>query len=135
MLSLPASPRYSRRSLGVNVVSRGYHYLLVGVVPVSLCAPPIATLAFQRIFRSSARQFPLGTATPSEVCGECHRAILREASEGFGADVDFREVVVSPGIYTVRARLIYDLNRYSDSRYTGDQTELDQVSLAIKIGP
>ena len=30
--------------------------------------------------------FPLGTATPSEVCGECHKAIYQEHSHGFGSD-------------------------------------------------
>jgi hypothetical protein len=30
--------------------------------------------------------FPLGAATPSEVCGECHKAIYREHSHGFGSD-------------------------------------------------
>jgi nitrate/TMAO reductase-like tetraheme cytochrome c subunit len=37
------------------------------------------------------------------------------------------------GDYTVRARLIYDLNRYNDPSFTGDQTEIYQVSLAVKI--
>ena len=31
-------------------------------------------------------KFPLGTATPSEVCGECHKAIYREFAFGFGSD-------------------------------------------------
>jgi len=37
------------------------------------------------------------------------------------------------GAYTVRARLIYDLNRYNDPRFTGDQTEIYRSSLSIKI--
>ncbi len=37
------------------------------------------------------------------------------------------------GDYTVRARLIYDLNRYNDPKYTGDQTEIYRASLAIQI--
>lgn len=37
------------------------------------------------------------------------------------------------GDYTVRARLIYDLNRYNDPSFTGDQTEIYQASLAVKI--
>ena len=31
-------------------------------------------------------EFPQGTATPSEVCGECHKAIYREFAFGFGSD-------------------------------------------------
>ena len=40
-----------------------------------------------------------------------------------------------PGTYTIRARLIYDLNRYNDRTFTGDQTEIYQSSLSIKIAP
>jgi|GEM_PF-5104728 hypothetical protein len=29
--------------------------------------------------------FPQGTATPSETCGECHKAIYREFAFGFGS--------------------------------------------------
>jgi hypothetical protein len=36
--------------------------------------------------------FPKGTATPSEVCGECHRAIYREFAFGFGSDLHYRGV-------------------------------------------
>lgn len=37
------------------------------------------------------------------------------------------------GNYTVKARLIYDLNRYNDSSFTGDQTEINSTTLAIKV--
>ncbi len=40
-----------------------------------------------------------------------------------------------PGAYTIRARLIYDLNRYNDRTFAGDQTEIYQSSLSIKIAP
>ena len=33
-----------------------------------------------------AGDFPQGTATPSETCGECHKAIYREFAFGFGSD-------------------------------------------------
>ncbi len=35
------------------------------------------------------------------------------------------------GTYRVRARLIYDLNRYNDKRLTGDQTEMYRTSLSL----
>jgi len=38
-----------------------------------------------------------------------------------------------PGVYTVRARLIYDLNRYNDRTFTEDQTEMYRASLAITV--
>jgi len=37
--------------------------------------------------------FPQGTATPSELCGACHKAIYREFSEGFGADLQYGEIL------------------------------------------
>jgi hypothetical protein len=41
---------------------------------------------------------------------------------------------VKPGSYTVRARLIHDLNRYNDRNYAGDQTLLNTVTLKVEIG-
>jgi nitrate/TMAO reductase-like tetraheme cytochrome c subunit len=41
--------------------------------------------------------------------------------------------LVKPGEYTVKARLIYDLNRYNDRSFTGDQTEINGATLAIKV--
>ncbi len=38
-------------------------------------------------------QFPQGTATPSEFCGVCHKAIYREFSEGFGSDLRYGEIL------------------------------------------
>lgn len=40
--------------------------------------------------------FPLGTSTPSEVCGACHKAIYREYAFGFGGDSHAREITASP---------------------------------------
>jgi hypothetical protein len=40
---------------------------------------------------------------------------------------------LSPGVYTVHARLIYDLNRYNDRTFTDDQTEMYRASLAVTV--
>lgn len=40
---------------------------------------------------------------------------------------------LKPGDYTVKARLIYDLNRYNARSFTGDQTEINSTTLAIRI--
>ncbi len=37
--------------------------------------------------------FPLGTATPSEVCGECHGSVYFEAAFGFGADLKWKPII------------------------------------------
>ncbi len=38
--------------------------------------------------------FPDGTATPSELCGGCHRAIYREFALGFGSDTKYKKMVL-----------------------------------------
>jgi hypothetical protein len=41
--------------------------------------------------------------------------------------------VPAPGRYTVRARLVYDLNRYNDRAFQDDQFEMAQVTLEFTI--
>ncbi|MBI5477848.1 MAG: hypothetical protein HY906_03265 [Deltaproteobacteria bacterium] len=40
-----------------------------------------------------SRDFPQGTATPSEECGACHLAIYREYAHGFGSDMRYPGIV------------------------------------------
>jgi hypothetical protein len=40
---------------------------------------------------------------------------------------------LKPGEYTVKARLIYDLNRYNPRSFTGDQTEINGSFLTFKV--
>lgn len=40
---------------------------------------------------------------------------------------------LKPGEYTVKSRLVYDLNRYNDRGFVGDQTEFNSTSLAISV--
>lgn len=42
---------------------------------------------------SAALEFPMGTATPSELCGSCHQAIYREFAEGFGSDLLYKPML------------------------------------------
>lgn len=51
--------------------------------------PPAATAPAA----STAPEFPLGTATPSELCGACHQAIYREFATGFGSDLEYKAIV------------------------------------------
>jgi hypothetical protein len=47
---------------------------------------------------STTVDFPDGTETPSELCGACHQAIYREFVEGFGADLQYGQVLYeAPG--------------------------------------
>lgn len=41
---------------------------------------------------------------------------------------------LQPGSYTVRATLVYDLNRYDDPKFVEDQTTLTRTSLSLKVG-
>lgn len=40
---------------------------------------------------------------------------------------------LKPGEYTVKARLIYDLNRYNDRSFKEDQTEINSTTLIIRV--
>ncbi len=40
---------------------------------------------------------------------------------------------LKPGEYTVKARLIYDLNRYNNRSFTEDQTEINSTFLTITV--
>ena len=37
------------------------------------------------------------------------------------------------GRYTVEATLVYDLNRYNDRSFKGDQRELSRVTLPLQV--
>ena len=41
-----------------------------------------------------AGDFPQGTATPSETCGECHKAIYKEFAFGFGSDLQYKDITL-----------------------------------------
>jgi len=58
-----------------------------------------------------------------------HEAIIRAGEERV-----LRWIADLPeGRYTVRGRLIYDLNRYNDRAFQGDQHEIAQRTLAIAV--
>jgi hypothetical protein len=40
---------------------------------------------------------------------------------------------IAKGGYTVRARLIYDLNRFNDRAFKDDQSELTKTALEIAV--
>lgn len=48
------------------------------------------------VFALSAQgmSFPEGTATPSETCGGCHKAIYREFAYGFGSDIKYKPTTI-----------------------------------------
>ncbi len=64
------------------------------VVPVMTCRTDELSYSKQAESTTQAkRDFPVGTATPSEECGVCHKAIYREFTTGFGSDLKYKRIV------------------------------------------
>jgi nitrate/TMAO reductase-like tetraheme cytochrome c subunit len=57
-------------------------------------AAAIGTLAFAAVAMAEGMTFPEGTATPSETCGQCHKAIYREFAFGFGSDIKYKPTTI-----------------------------------------
>lgn len=66
-------------------------FLVVQLSHTALAAEPLKPVP-----ASVTVKFPRGTATPSEVCGECHKAIYREYAFGFGGDSHVRDTAPVP---------------------------------------
>lgn len=60
--------------------------LLALFMAVQISSIAVAAESLQPVSATVTVKFPNGTATPSEVCGECHKAIYREYAYGFGGD-------------------------------------------------
>lgn len=54
----------------------------------------LATFTFSAVAGAEGMKFPEGTATPSETCGNCHKAIYNEFAHGFGADIHFKDITL-----------------------------------------
>ena len=67
------------------IIKRGFIVLVTGVLLFSVWT-------FSRA--KEATEFPQGTATPSEVCGECHKAIYNEFAYGFGSDLQYKAMTL-----------------------------------------
>lgn len=60
---------------------------MLGACLLLVSGPSGAHAAASGAIPGSRVTFPLGAATPSEVCGACHTAIYREFAMGFGSDM------------------------------------------------
>ncbi|QWV97606.1 hypothetical protein KP005_20105 [Geomonas nitrogeniifigens] len=63
---------------------------------ISGCTGGIAMLLAGAALAATAggMDFPQGTATPSETCGGCHKAIYREFAFGFGSDLHYQPTTI-----------------------------------------
>lgn len=64
--------------------------LRIGVATLLVLGGISAAGAAQDAPPATKMQFPEGTATPSELCGACHKEIYREYSEGTGTDLNWK---------------------------------------------
>jgi mono/diheme cytochrome c family protein len=69
----------------MTIKKTGFILLVTGVLLFSVWT-------FSRA--KEATEFPQGTATPSEVCGECHKAIYNEFAYGFGSDLEYKTMTL-----------------------------------------
>ena len=67
--------------------------VIVGLTMITTKAQA-AVVAKERQESATTMTFPEGTATPSELCGGCHRAIYREYALGFGSDTKYKKMVL-----------------------------------------
>ncbi len=70
--------------------THGHRRFLMGFAAISV---GVAVLSPSLAQEPPSLDFPDGTATPSEVCGACHRAIYREFATGFGSDLQYRAIL------------------------------------------
>ena len=63
------------------------------IMTIFLLAVPFLLAALAPSRASTPSDFPEGTATPSEICGACHRAIYWEYATGFGGDLKYPGIV------------------------------------------
>ena len=61
---------------------------------LSIMAAALVTLTLSAVAGAEAMTFPQGTATPSETCGACHKAIYNEFAHGFGADIHYKDITL-----------------------------------------
>ncbi|MDP2984454.1 MAG: hypothetical protein Q8O92_14140, partial [Candidatus Latescibacter sp.] len=52
----------------------------------------VSTVLFTASALAAGMEFPDGTATPSEMCGACHKAIYKEFALGFGGDSQYKYI-------------------------------------------
>ena len=70
-----------------HILSLAAFILVIQVLHTAHAAEPLKPVS-----ATVTVKFPLGTATPSEVCGECHKAIYREYAFGFGGDNNVQDI-------------------------------------------
>lgn len=93
-------------------------------------APWFASRPDDRAFLDDDRNGPEPIAATQADAQGPHETIIRAGEDrvlSWRPDLD-------PGDYTVRAILVYDLNRYNDRAFRGDQREIGMATARLSIG-
>jgi len=95
-----------------------------------LFAPSYGARPDDRSFLEEDKKRPdVAAATQADAQGP-HESSIRAGEERILAWTPD----LKAGTYTVRATLVYDLNRYNDPKFVDDQTALAHTSLELKVG-
>lgn len=92
-------------------------------------APWYGSRPDDRKFLEDDKKLPDGLAAAQADAQGPHESPLRAGEER----VLNWNPPLKPGKYTVKARLVYDLNRYNSKSFNQDQTEFKNIKLAIQV--
>lgn len=93
-------------------------------------APSYGNRPDDRAFLDADKQRPDAIAATQADAQGPHESTIRAGEERMLS----WNPALKAGRYTVRGRLIYDLNRYNDRHLTSDQTELYRATLSVQVG-
>jgi nitrate/TMAO reductase-like tetraheme cytochrome c subunit len=90
-------------------------------------APSYSNRPDDKAFLEQDKSLPNGTAAPRADAQGPHESSLRAGEDRVLA----WDPALAPGEYTVRAQLVYTLDRYSDKPAHGDQSEITSATLKL----
>jgi hypothetical protein len=124
--SVPTGSNRRAVYLSVNVLDQAGNVL---ASPEWMFAPSFADRPDDKAFVEADKSGPEPVAATQADAQGPHEAPIRAGEDR----VLTWETLLKPGAYTLRATLIYDLNRYNDRAFTDDQTEMGRASLSVTI--
>jgi nitrate/TMAO reductase-like tetraheme cytochrome c subunit len=92
-------------------------------------APSYGNRPDDRLYLEEDKKRPDAIAASQADAQGPHEAIIRAGEERILSWTP----QLKAGDYTVKARLVYDLNRYNDRAFTEDQTEINSAALAVEV--
>src|SRR5262249_27068042 len=124
--SVPTGSNRRAIYLTAEVVDPGNH---VVAAREWMFAPWLGNRPDDKAFVEEDKKGPEPVAAPQADRQGPHETIIRAGEERV---LEWTPELAT-GRYTVRARLVYDLNRYNDRAYTADQHEIGNAALDITV--